>query len=196
MKAAFLLCLAVGAVLGQIPSPCSSPPQWEGREIRIDYSQKYEERRHLFYDETNKRTRTIAEVELNSTREFYDVIELFNERKMYSLNRRTQTCNVTAIEPDRQFHYRGVHPDAKFETIMSLGAPGFPGENIQVQVFSANETNEYYTGLVTSPGCIPVTNFHISKKYGFEHSDYFDITVGITDPTAFVPPTNCKPPPS
>ncbi|XP_033736123.1 mammalian ependymin-related protein 1-like [Pecten maximus] len=196
MKAAILLCLAIGAVVGQIPSPCNSPPQWEGREVRIDYSQKYEERRRLFYDQTNMRTHTMAEVELNSTREFYDVIMLFNERKMYSLNRRTQQCNVTAIEPDRSFHYRGVHPNARFETIMSLGAAGFPGENIQVEVFSANETNDYYTGLVTSPGCIPVTNFHLSQKYGFEHSNYFDITIGISEPTAFVPPPNCKPPPS
>ncbi|XP_060072819.1 uncharacterized protein LOC132552649 [Ylistrum balloti] len=190
MKAAILLCLAFGAVLGQIPSPCNSPPQWEGREVRMDYSQKYEERRRLFYDQTNLRTRTIAEVEINSTREFYDVISLFKERKMYSLNMRTKTCNVTNIEPDRAFHYRGVHPDARFEGILSLGAAGFPGENIQVEVFSANETNDFYTGIVTSPGCIPVNNIHISQKYGYEHSDYFDITVGITDPQAFVPPTN------
>ncbi|XP_060072811.1 mammalian ependymin-related protein 1-like [Ylistrum balloti] len=189
MKVALVLCFAVSTVLAQAPVPCNSPPQWEGRELRVDYSQKYEEYRRIFYDETNKRTRTIAEVELNSTKEFYDVLDLYSTNQRYSINMRTRQCNVSVI--DRPFRYRGVHPNAKFEQLVSLGITGFTGENIQLAIFSANETDEFYTGTVAYPACIPVTNIHITQKYGFEHNDYFDITAGISDPMAFVPPSEC-----
>ncbi|OWF37118.1 mammalian ependymin-related protein 1-like [Mizuhopecten yessoensis] len=189
MKVALVLCVAVSAVLAQVPAPCQSPPQWEGREVRVDYSQKYEEYRRIFYDETNKRVRTIAEVEFNSTKEFYDILDLYSTNQRFSINMRTRQCNVTM--PDRPFHYRGVHPNAKFEQLLSLGLTGYPGESIQLAIFSANETEEFYTGTVAYPACIPVTNIHITKKYGFEHSDYFDITAGISDPMAFVPPSEC-----
>lgn len=45
---------------------------------------------------------------------------------------------------NRPFHYRGVHPNAKFDGLFELGAVGVPGEVVAVQAFSANETNGKY----------------------------------------------------
>merc|ERR1711860_259972 len=161
MKVILLFCVVVG-VYSQVPTPCVSPPMWEGREVRLDYSQKYEEKRHLFYDETNFRERTIAEVELGSEREFYDHLYLHQENKNYTINRRTNSCNVSTL--NRGFHYRGVHPNARFEFESTVGAIAITGEGATIKVFSANETDDFYTGVVTSPSCVPVTNIHISKQ--------------------------------
>jgi len=188
MKVLVALCCLVVAAYAQAPKPCNSPAQWESREFR--YRETYKEFRKLSYDETNRREREIAEIEEGSEREFLDRLYLYNENKNYTLNLRTRNCTVTAI--NRPFRFRGVHPNARFDGIFNIGAVGVPGETVAVQAFSANETDGvFYTGLVTYPDCYPVQNIYISRQYGFEHSDYFDLNIGITDLNVFVPPQEC-----
>lgn len=52
---------------------------------------------------------------------------------------RTKQCNVSAI--DHPFHYRGVHPNAKFEKTVTLGVKGLFGEFLEAGIFAANETD-------------------------------------------------------
>ena len=61
------------------------------------------------------------------------------QNKRFSINLRTNQCNVSSI--DRPFHYRGVHPDARFEQTVALGAPALFGEYLQAGIFAANETD-------------------------------------------------------
>nr|XP_011413901.2 mammalian ependymin-related protein 1 [Crassostrea gigas] len=187
-----VLCLSVAAVSAQAPVPCSSPPQWEAREIRVDPSQKYEEKRFLVYDETMQRERIMTEIEIGSEKEIYDILILHRENKMYIVDFKTKKCNITAIS--RPFRPRGVIPGAKFEGEVVIGAAAIPNEHVNVLAFSGNFTGEAYTGLVSSPDCFPIQNIHFSQKYGFEQSTYYDLKVGISDPELFIPPRECAPP--
>merc|ERR1712179_567473 len=190
MQVVLALAVLVGVVVSQGPRPCTSPPQWMGREDRVDFEQGFFDSRVIMYDETNKRVRTLDFVDINSTRSFYDILELYNENKRFSINLRSRECNISSI--DRPFRYRGVPPDARFEQTIALGAPALFGEYLQAGIFAANETDEFYVSTVTFPSCVPVRNIHITQKYGFEHSDYFDITAGISDPQAFIAPPECN----
>ena len=46
---------------------------------QIDPSKRFERRANLSYDATNKRVRTIDEIEEGSERDFYDEISLFEK---------------------------------------------------------------------------------------------------------------------
>ncbi|XP_033736126.1 mammalian ependymin-related protein 1-like [Pecten maximus] len=194
MKVTLVFLSVVGAVFGQVPVPCSSPPQWQARERVAEFGKDFEEWHKVYYDGSSGRERNIAEIEDNSTREFFDILTLYNENKRYSINMKTKQCNVTAI--NRPFRHRGVPPNAEFTYTFTLGASGFSGQFITVQSFRANVTfgsfHEEYFGLVTSPGCVPVSNFYYNpmEKTKSEIS-YYDLTVGITDPMMFVPPPQC-----
>ncbi|CAG2226309.1 mammalian ependymin-related protein 1-like isoform X1 [Mytilus galloprovincialis] len=190
MKYLIALCLFVVSAYAQAPKPCDSPAQWEAREIRQDYSKKFAEYRKLSYDETNKRIREVEEIIIGTDKEYYDRLYLHNENKNYSVNLKTRKCEVSALT--RPFRYRGVYPQAKFDGIFNIGAVGVSGEVVAVQAWSANITGGFfYTGLVTYPSCYPVQNIYVSKEYGFEHSDYFDLNIGIVDLNVFVPPREC-----
>ncbi|XP_062609053.1 mammalian ependymin-related protein 1-like [Saccostrea cucullata] len=188
-----VVCMLVCAVSAQAPVPCSSPPQWEGREIRVDPSQKYEEKRFLAYDETQQRERIMTEIEIGSEKKLYDILILHRENKMYAVDFLTKKCNITTI--NRPFRPRGVIPGSKFEGEVVIGAAAIPNESVTVLAFSGNFTGEAYTGLVSSPDCFPIQNIHFSQKYGFEQSTYYDIKVGISDPQLFLPPRECTTPP-
>ncbi|OWF37116.1 mammalian ependymin-related protein 1-like [Mizuhopecten yessoensis] len=195
MKVALVILSLVGAVFGQLPTPCNSPNQWEARERVVEYGAKFEEWHKVYYDGSSGRERNIAEVEDGSTRDFFDILTLYNENKRYMINMKTKQCNVTAI--NRPFRHRGVPPNAQFSYAFTLGATGFSGQSITVQSFTANVTfgtfHEEYFGMVTSPSCVPVNNFYYNPSEQTKSVvAYYDLTVGISDPMAFVPPPQCN----
>ncbi|KAK3093610.1 hypothetical protein FSP39_018066 [Pinctada imbricata] len=138
MFAVLILCL-VAAVYSQDPLPCTSPPMWEARELRIDRQENFEEYRRIAYDETNQRERLRDEVDINNTRSYYDILVLWKEKKVYAVDLKTKKCNVTAT--DRPFRPRGVHPDAKIAGEFVIGPPSIPNEHITIEMFTANYTD-------------------------------------------------------
>ncbi|KAK3105775.1 hypothetical protein FSP39_005367 [Pinctada imbricata] len=184
-----LLGLSV-VVLGQIPRACDSPPQWESREIRIDREQNFEIRRLLTYDATNRRERRLEEIEIGSNRTFVDEVILWNENVQYTLDLKTRKCNKTV--PYRPWRERGVPPGSRFDFEVVVGAAGVENEHVNILYFSWNSTDgDRNLGMVTSPNCVPIQNYHLSQKYGLEESTYYDVTVGIKDPMNFIPPEEC-----
>ena len=59
---------------------------------------------------------------------------------MYVVDLKTKKCNISAI--DRPWRPKGVHPDAKFVTEIVLGAPSIPNEHLNIEMFTANYTDE------------------------------------------------------
>ncbi|XP_060552430.1 mammalian ependymin-related protein 1-like [Ruditapes philippinarum] len=183
--ALFVVCYA------QVPTPCQSPKQWEGDMVLFDASKDFTEKSRIIYDETNMRERTIEEIEVGKERDYYEVLRLFNERKEYRLNLRTKKCNVTTIM--YPFRVRGVPSDAKFLFEGVIGASSIPYEHFTAVTFGGEYTTDHvkYATTVTFPDCIPVADNYYNDVTSYVESRYFDIHAGITDPMAFIPPTEC-----
>ncbi|XP_056022042.1 mammalian ependymin-related protein 1-like [Ostrea edulis] len=144
----------------------------------------------IFYDEDVPRVRIIEEEQLLTQKDYYDVLYLHNMRKEYRLNLKTRQCDVTALT--RPFRPFGVPPMANFTGEATIGSPGIPGEYIIIENFNGQFSDgDKFFGYVTNPDCIPVANGLFSEKYGFIMNSFFDITIGVSDVNAFIPPREC-----
>merc|ERR1711879_1060533 len=139
-----LACASLVAVYAQQPTPCQTPPQWQGKFARRD-------------DLKNK------------------------------------NCTVGSLT--RPFRPFGIPPEANYTGSANVGPVNIPDEHATIVLFEGRNEREgfYFYGEVTAPDCIPVANGFYSNKTGYEHTDFFDITGGIPDPTVFIPPQGCKP---
>lgn len=196
MKVLVLLCLGLSTVLAQVPQPCLSPPEFEGRRIRVDDQKNFQEYAKFWYDENNKRVRMVEEVEIGSTRDYYDILALFNLNKEYKVNLKTKQCVTSTIS--QPFIPMGVPREARFDFDAEIGAAGIPNEHLTIQAFSGNFTfgdlkGDAFYGLATYPGCVPVRSVIFGKTIGFLQTDFFDINIGIRDPNIWIPPSICPP---
>ncbi|KAH3845973.1 mammalian ependymin-related protein 1-like [Dreissena polymorpha] len=191
MKVILLLAVSVVVCYGQTPTPCASPRQWQGGRMVFDSSKSFYERADFFYDEIMRRTRTIEKIDNGKERDFFDILRLHNENKEYTVNLRTKKCNVTGIS----FPWRavGVPPDAKFIFEAEIGAAGIPAEHLTAVIFGGNFTQDHvsYTTTVTFPDCVPIGDNYYNDVTGFIETRYFGITLGISDPEVFFPPSIC-----
>ncbi|KAK6182225.1 hypothetical protein SNE40_009953 [Patella caerulea] len=185
-----LVAVVFCTVWAQLPRPCDSPRQWEGRFNRIDRSTNYSRYAAIAYDATGRRVREREEIDRNATTDYYDVLRLFNERKEYRLNLRTKVCNVTALT--RPFIDIGLPSDATFTDSFVIGLAGLPNEHVSAVLFEGSYEGGRYFGAVSTPDCIPLRFGYDSPTYGFEDTLYYDIKAGISDPNAFLPPSGCS----
>merc|ERR1712126_339245 len=192
MLVAALLCVVgLSLVAGQQPRPCDTPPQWEGRLMRRDFSKNFTEYAKITYDETNRRVREIAEMDIGSDREVFDRLYLHNENKEYRLDLKTRKCNVTTLT--RPFIPFGLPRDATYDGEANVGPVNIPGEHATVINFHGHtEDGGQYYGEVTFPDCVPVSTGYYSNRTGAVHSSFYDITAGIPDPNVFTPPSECQ----
>jgi hypothetical protein len=89
--------LMVSTVFAQIPTPCTSPPQWEARLFEFDPDTGYQSRAKFSYDSLYKRERTAEEVQLGKDKEFLDVLRLYNQNTEYVYNFKYKNCTKSAI---------------------------------------------------------------------------------------------------
>ncbi|KAL5008675.1 hypothetical protein ScPMuIL_014256 [Solemya velum] len=192
MTPLLLLCLCVTVALAQVPTPCMTPAQWQGRVFTVDREKMFGRYGMAFYDATNTRVRIVEEVKEGSSDNFYDKLDLFNIQRRYVVNLKTRVCNTTSLT--RPFRPFAVPFDARFETQANLGVIGNQQEEVTVQNFSGNTTDggRYLIG-VSSPDCLPIYDFYNSNATGFVRTNFFDLTMGIVDPSIFIPPRECSP---
>ncbi|XP_067681315.1 mammalian ependymin-related protein 1-like [Haliotis asinina] len=184
-----LLALSAAAVLAQEPRPCQSPRQFEGRLARIDRSRGFAVFAHFSYDEDDRRIRESEEVDIGSTTDYFDVLYLHNIGKEYRYNYRTKNCTVSDLT--RPFIPFGVPPDARFRGEGSIGASGLPDEHVTAVLFEGEFESNPYAFVVTSPDCFPIEMDFYSNRTGAIRTTFYDITIGIHDPSRFIPPPEC-----
>ncbi|KAK6182226.1 hypothetical protein SNE40_009954 [Patella caerulea] len=190
MKLLLVLCFAVATVLSQQPRPCESPKQWEGRLSRYDRTRQFFQRARVSYDELDRRVREIEEVEIGKTVDYYDVLYLHNVGLEYRLNLKTRQCTLTPLT--RPFIPAGLPPDANYRGQATLGASGIPDEYTEVVLFDGTFEGNQYFGVVTYPDCVPVESGFYSNRTGSVRTNFYDISLGVADPSVFVPPTECQ----
>merc|ERR1711963_457892 len=155
-----LFCVAFAAA--QVPRPCQSPAQWEGRIYRSDESKNFMQFAKISYDETNK----------------------------YRLALKTRKCNVTTMT--RPFYPAGIPEEGKYVGEAVVGPVNIASEHVTVVTYDGrfSDGSDFY-GAVSYPDCVPISSGYYSNRTGFVHTSYYDIVAGLPDPSVFVPPTEC-----
>ncbi|XP_064603339.1 mammalian ependymin-related protein 1-like [Liolophura sinensis] len=189
MRGLFVLALVVVTVYAQEPQRCATPTIWEARLFEQDRSKNFQRRAKLSYDEVNQRVRRIEEVDFSESRDFYDELFLHNVGIAYRLNLRTRVCNVTALSSP--FRRVGIPTFAKFRGEGYIGA-SVPNAGVLVSLWDgATPDGGFYFGAWTVLDCVPVNDGYFSNQTGFISWNFFDVTLGISDPNVFVPPSEC-----
>jgi len=194
MFSLIVIVCSLAVALAQVPRPCITPPQWEGRLFDYNAEQKFEQRGYLSYDAIYQRERIIEEIEVGDDRDYYDVVALFQAKMEFVYNFRTHNCTRRTI--DRAWRDFGIRQGARSYGEAYVGSSGVPGASVLVTIWGGNFTTPEnhtvnYFGTWTYQGCLPVSSTSHNSKYGTSHASFFDITPGISDPNVFIPRREC-----
>eukprot|EP00118_Oscarella_pearsei_P024422 m.306034 g.306034 ORF g.306034 m.306034 type:complete len:207 (+) comp40911_c0_seq1:38-658(+) len=193
---ASLACL----VAAQEPQRCIALPEYESRERSLDFERRFEREALFGYDTANQRYYRYEELDINGTRAYYHDIYLHLEHAHYRIDLRTKQC--TRYELTEPFEPIAVPIDAHFLESRYIGSSAVPGAGVLANVWigESEERGYRYEFAVTDKDCLPVhySRFYSSSGGGqprIYRSSFFDITLGISKPDYFIPPTECSSPP-
>jgi hypothetical protein len=194
MRAAFtttgvLLIVVVGALCVFAQDHCDAPRAFECRINQIDPSKQWEVRAHYAYDDDNRRISVLEEVSEGNDESFH-VIDLFKEKKRYVVSLKTKKCKVEDL--DHEWRRFGVPPNAKFRGEAQIGTDAFQDGGVLVNMWHDHDENHFWFGTFTAHGCIPVDDGFRGNNTGFIHTNFYDVSLGISDPNIFFPPSQCK----
>ncbi|XP_046574888.1 mammalian ependymin-related protein 1-like [Haliotis rubra] len=183
--------MAVGA-LGQLPSPCITPPQFTFRGMEINHVDDVIRRFIIGYDATNKRRVMFEEErEIIPGRQLHEYLVLNNDNVAYDFNMKTKECTKSVPATWRDF---GIPPNATFENEYYIGGPG---EEVYAQEWSDRipfRQREAWLGSFTLNGCYPIDSLIIGPEETPNDTvtmRFYDIVDGIPDPNDFIPPPEC-----
>ncbi|XP_071962541.1 mammalian ependymin-related protein 1-like [Antedon mediterranea] len=194
MRAYLALCLLFLAITvkSQVPRPCGAPSAMEAKIIEVNHERQYEVRSRLSYDARNYRKRYVDEVfTTGDKRDYFDVLYLHNVGIEYRFDLQTKKCESRKISKD-QFFPIGIPENATFYGEANIGTKGFPGEGVLVQTWGGQSERGRYSGIWTVTGCLPVKEGYYSNQTGYISTEFYDITLGISDPNVFMPPKECS----
>ncbi|XP_065184344.1 mammalian ependymin-related protein 1-like [Sycon ciliatum] len=184
-----ILALCVAGAFAQIPIRCTSPTAWEGRLFEVNPSRRFERFARIAYDASNERVAIREEVIEGETREFYEEIFIHRAEVGYRINGRTRQCEKFALK--EPFRYIQVPENATSYGEAYVGSSSVAGAGTLVNLWGGETERGRYSGSWTSVGCVPVTDSYVSSTTGFIHWTFYDVTLGISDPNVFIPPSNC-----
>uniref|UniRef100_V9KM85 Mammalian ependymin-related protein 1 n=1 Tax=Callorhinchus milii TaxID=7868 RepID=V9KM85_CALMI len=199
-----LLCLATpgGAsppqpVLGPSPGlasqpvPCLAPEQWEGRAVVYDHNTGRNSRLLLSYDAKSRRVRALEEQKGHfPCKRFFEYIYLYKESVLFKIEQKTKQCSKLHLT-DVWDPY-DIPNNSTYEDQYYIGGPG---DQIEVQEWSDRKPArkfETWVGIYTVKDCYPVQETY-TKSYSVTTSTrFFDLQLGIGDPSVFTPPNTCQ----
>ncbi|CAF3272867.1 unnamed protein product [Rotaria socialis] len=193
MLVALVLCL-VGIAAAQVPAPCTSPPQWEGRVFEINEEQKFSLGGRLSYDSLYHRDRFVEEVDEGGEQNVYDRLSLYDQKIEYVYNFKARNCTRQPLtRPWRDF---GIRPTDTSYGEAYIGSSAAADTGLLVTIWAGNFTlpsNDTidFISTWTYRGCIPVSRTSFSPKFGVSHLSFYDVTAGISDPNVFIPHREC-----
>ncbi|XP_040520223.1 mammalian ependymin-related protein 1 isoform X2 [Gallus gallus] len=188
------LLLLLGGLLvrgGAGAEPCRAPGQWEGRSVRYDHGTGRNTRAAVSYDGLNQRLRILEERKaLIPCKKFFEYILLYKDAVMFQIEQVTKLCSKIALtEPWDPYD---IPTNSTFEDQYYIGGPG---DQIMVQEWSDRKPArklESWVGVYTVKDCYPVQETY-TKNYSVTTSTrFFDLKLGIADPSVFTPPSTCQ----
>ncbi|KAG7321388.1 hypothetical protein KOW79_015803 [Hemibagrus wyckioides] len=194
MQAALVLTVILSSLLGafaQKPHHCKSPPYLQGK-LAVDFPEGktmvYEQ---FYYDALEERIRVVAAGKEGEHDVFMDRLLLFREKVYYDIIYHNKTCTKNSL--DAAFVPIAIPFDAKHRAQVVLGSLSAPAEGLLVNnwVGSDAEIKANYSLTFTEFGCIPVVTLYHIDGVGHFLSSFFDMIIGIGDPSALIPPAFC-----
>ncbi|XP_031564116.1 mammalian ependymin-related protein 1-like isoform X1 [Actinia tenebrosa] len=184
----FAALLAFMAVLGIAHSskPCKSPTMWEGEEsLEID-AKDLAMYLKVSYDAVNERVRALVQVDSAQ----YEYIILYNKHRLYSIVRSTGECKVSKY--DKPFVPAQVPDNATFvgDAYFGLKNTGLSYKTYY-GTFAAESSKGDYVLCVTDDACIPFFS-KVTVKGMIIRESFYNVELGIKDPSVFTPPKSCK----
>ncbi|XP_063308228.1 mammalian ependymin-related protein 1 [Pelobates fuscus] len=172
-------------------TPCQAPPQWEGRIVAYDHNTGRNIRSLISYDVKQQRIRILEEKKsLVPCKRFFEYIYLYKESVMFQIEQVTKTCSKnTLTEPWDPYD---IPENSTFEDHYYIGGPG---DQITVQEWSDRKPARQYEtwiGVYTDKDCYPVQETYTKNGNMTTSTRFFDIQLGIKDPSVFSPPTTCQ----
>lgn len=173
------------------PRPCQAPQQWEGRQVLYRQSSGRNSRALLSYDGLNQRVRVLDERKaLIPCKRLFEYILLYKDGVMFQIEQATKQCSkITLTDP---WDPLDIPQNSTFEDQYSIGGPQ---EQIMVQEWSDRKSARSYEtwiGIYTVKDCYPVQETFTKNYSVILSTRFFDIQLGIKDPTVFIPPSTCQ----
>ncbi|MBZ3889081.1 Mammalian ependymin-related protein 1 [Sciurus carolinensis] len=173
------------------PHPCQAPQQWEGRQVLYQQSSGHNSRALLSYDGLNQRVRVLDERKaLIPCKRLFEYILLYKDGVMFQIEQATKQCSkITLTEP---WDPLDIPQNSTFEDQYSIGGPQ---EQITVQEWSNRKSARSYEtwiGIYTAKDCYPVQETFIRNYSVVLSTRFFDVQLGIKDPSVFTPPSTCQ----
>ncbi|XP_034268617.1 mammalian ependymin-related protein 1 isoform X2 [Pantherophis guttatus] len=127
---------------------------------------------------------------LNSANRFFEYIYLYKDAVMYQIEQLTKLCSkISLSEPWDPYD---IPDNSTYEDQYYIGGPS---DQIMVQEWSDRKPArkfENWVGVYTVKDCYPVQETY-TKNYSVTTSTrFFDLKLGISDPSVFSPPSTCQ----
>ncbi|KAK2913205.1 hypothetical protein QQF64_031142 [Cirrhinus molitorella] len=188
---ALLLLFLTGSCSAQKPHRCRTPPLLSGSlSVSAREGQDWAFAKYR-YDAFGQRIR-LWEIGQFQSRSFHaDMLFLFQEGVVYTINYKNQTCQKNPLHT--AFHPSEIPHNASLLSQVILGGSSAPGEGLLVNTWTGDvpETGGKYLATVTEFGCLPVSTLYYTAESGWIVTTYFNAVKGVEDPEQFFPPHFC-----
>ncbi|XP_040209142.1 mammalian ependymin-related protein 1 [Rana temporaria] len=172
-------------------TPCEAPLQWEGRIVVYDHNSGTNTRANVTYDAKQQRIRILEDRKsLIPCKRFFEYIFLYKESLMFQIEQVTKTCVKSALTA--QWDPFDIPENSTFEDEYYIGGPG---DQIIVQEWSDRKPARKYetwVGAYTDKDCYPVQETYTKNESMTTSTRFFDLKLGIKDPSVFTPPSSCQ----
>ncbi|KAH0627174.1 hypothetical protein JD844_002628 [Phrynosoma platyrhinos] len=128
--------------------------------------------------------------EMNLIMLFFEYIYLYKDAVMFKIEQVTKLCSKMPLnEPWDPYD---IPDNSTYEDQYYIGGPN---DQIMVQEWSDRKPArkfETWVGVYTVKDCYPVQETY-TKNYSVTTSTrFFDLKLGISDPSVFIPPSTCQ----
>ncbi|CAL8314867.1 unnamed protein product [Gadus morhua 'NCC'] len=171
--------------------PCLAPLQWEGRSVQYNHNTGRNTRADMSYDAKNQRLRILEQHKKHTPcQKYFEFIFLFQSGLMFQIETKTQQCSKTTLTGPWDPY--DIPSNSTFEDQYFIGGPG---DVLEVQEWSDRKParkHEAWVGVYTLKDCYPVQETYTLNSSVSTSTRFFDLQLGISDPSVFVPPPTCQ----